>query len=196
MSTSLAEEYTAAEHKDPHSVCPYRFDPLKDSRWEQFLATHPAASVFHSTAWLTALRLTYGYDAVVFTTTATHDPLQNGMLFCQVESWLTGRRLVSVPFADHCEPLVDQEQDVEIFHAALHNELNLGEWQYVEIRPLQPVQNAMVHCRPSTEYAFHQLDIKSDLEKVFSRFHKDSVQRKIRRAEKENPIIEEGEALR
>ena len=33
------------------------------------------------------------------------EPLENGFLFCRVESWLTGRRLVSLPFSDHCEPL-------------------------------------------------------------------------------------------
>jgi hypothetical protein len=46
----------------------YEIDPLQDPPWEQFLARHPSASVFHTPAWLRALRLTYGYQPFVLTT--------------------------------------------------------------------------------------------------------------------------------
>ncbi len=42
----------------------------------------------------------------VLTTCAPDAPLTDGVVFCEVDSWLTGRRLVSLPFSDHCEPLL------------------------------------------------------------------------------------------
>src|SRR5437764_1903006 len=100
---SLTENTAAVVHQ---------IQPLRDTRWDGFLKRHPRASVFHTTAWLEALRRTYGYEPVVYTTTPSGLDLTNALVFCRVESWLTGRRLVSLPFADHCEPLLDGPGDL------------------------------------------------------------------------------------
>ena len=84
----------------------YTLDPLRDSRWSELVERHPHASVFHTAAWLQSLQRTYGYQPIAFTTSAPGTPLADGVVMCKVRSWLTGRRLVSLPFADHCEPLV------------------------------------------------------------------------------------------
>ena len=81
-------------------------DPIGDPRWSELLDRHPAASVFHSPGWLNALRQTYGYEPFVVTT-STGPTLENGLVVCRVKGW-TSRRLVSLPFSDHCDPLVDQ----------------------------------------------------------------------------------------
>ena len=88
----------------------YEIDPLCDPRWPEFLQNNPRASVFHTPGWLRALKRTYGYEPVVYTTTPATVELTNGWVFCRVFSWLTGRRLVSLPFSDHCEPLVDKPE--------------------------------------------------------------------------------------
>jgi hypothetical protein len=41
---------------------------------------HPRASVFHTIAWLEALRQTYGYQPVVYTTSAPGNGLRNGIV--------------------------------------------------------------------------------------------------------------------
>jgi hypothetical protein len=73
----------------------YQVDPTKDVRWAQLVDRHPRASVFHTVGWLQALRRTYGYEPVVFTTSSPTGDLENGLVFCRIKSWLTGRRLVS-----------------------------------------------------------------------------------------------------
>ena len=89
----------------------YTLNPLLDSRWEDFAETHPRASIFHTPGWLEALRRTYGYEPIVYTTSAPGTPLANGIVFCRVRSWLTGDRMVSLPFTDHCEPLVEGPEE-------------------------------------------------------------------------------------
>ena len=83
----------------------YQFNPLKDPRWQPFVDHHPGGSIFHSADWLEALRRTYGYEPVVYTTTSPGKELSNGIVFCRIHSWVSGSRLVSLPFSDHCEPL-------------------------------------------------------------------------------------------
>ena len=89
----------------------HTFNPLNDPRWENFVDRHPQASVFHGRGWLEALWRTYGYEPVVYSTDSPSGELTNGVVLCRVNSWLTGRRLVSLPFTDHCEPLVQDASD-------------------------------------------------------------------------------------
>jgi hypothetical protein len=80
----------------------YEIDPMRDPRWDEFLETHQHASIFHTRRWLEALRRPYGYAPVAFTTSSPGHQIVNGLPFCQIPSWLSGRRLVSLPFSDHC----------------------------------------------------------------------------------------------
>src|SRR5262249_33961066 len=141
------------------------------------------------TGWLEALRRTYGYEPVVLTTTENEGPLTNGLLLCKVSSWLTGTRLVSLAFSDHCQPLVDNPVELlELLHF-LERRVRDKEHKYVEIRPLaafDPDVESASHAAVSDSYSFHLLDLRPPLTVLFKSFHKSCVQRKLERAEREN----------
>lgn len=176
---------------DIFSTCLHRIDPLQDKRWNEFLGRHPGSSVFHTAAWLEALQRTYRYQPIVYTTSSPDVDLQNGLVFCRVESWLTGRRLVSLPFSDHCEPLWENV-DPAVFSALLEEQLRTEKWRYIEIRPLHLLETTTTLQQTSHDYCFHQLDLSPDLDTLFHNFHKDSTQRKIRRAEREHLTYQDG----
>jgi Acetyltransferase (GNAT) domain len=169
----------------------YQIDPLRDPRWSEFLQKNPRASVFHTVGWLRALRLTYGYEPVAYTTSAPGAELAGAWVFCRISSWLTGRRMVSLPFSDHCDPLVKNPEDIEELSWALRRERDEYGWKYIEYRPLtaQPVLEGF---ESSEAFCFHKLDLKPDLGRLFRGLHKDSTQRKIRRSEREGVTCEEG----
>ncbi len=170
----------------------YEIDPLQDPRWDELVAGHARASVFHSTAWLEALFRTYGYNPFGFTTSPPGARLENALVFCRVESWLTGHRLVSLPFSDYCEPLVDAAEDLPVFFVALEGQLQREKWRYIEMRPCWSLQVDTGGFRAAETYCLHQLDLSPDADTLFRNFHKDSIQRKIRRAEREGLTVEEG----
>ena len=179
--------------KSPRDVAhTYEIDPLSDPCWDLLVQNHPRASVFHSTNWLQALRAVYGYKTVAVTTCLPGTPLTNAIVFCDVQSWLTGRRFVSVPFSDHCEPLIDRPDDLDDMLLHMKQHVDNAKWKYIEIRP--------VSCEPSSHtgfgrlvtYSFHRLDLRRSTQELFRNFHKDCVQRKIRRAEREQLKYEEG----
>ena len=171
----------------------YKIAPLRDPRWENVLGREPCASIFHTAAWLEALRRTYGYEPVVYTTSPPDSELRNGIVFCQIESWLTGRRLVSLPFSDHCEPLVDDPEDLRIILGALgEGSERPRAWDYIEIRPLRHHQIETSFHESTCDYALHRLDLSPSLSQLFGNLHKDSTQRKIRRAEREGLRYESG----
>ena len=112
----------------------YELDPLGDPRWTALVESHPLSSIFHTREWLNASRQTYIYKLRAFTTSAPGKVLSNGIVFCQVNSWLTGSRLVSLPFSDHCDPLVESTGDLEVLLSAVTEKAG-GSYAHAEIRP-------------------------------------------------------------
>jgi len=165
----------------------YQIDPTKDARWAELVERHPRASIFHTVGWLKALRKTYGYEPVAFTTSPPTGHLENGLVFCRINSWLTGRRIVSLPFSDHCEPLCDSAQELNFLVRYLQTALEHKEWKYLEMRPVGEEFGRMgksVGFLPTTRYYLHSLDLRPDLDDVFRSVDKDSVQRRIHRAQR------------
>ena len=169
-----------------------QIDPVQDPRWTEFLDRHPRASVFHSPGWLEALRSTYGYEPFALTTAAKGQDLNNGLVFCQVKSWLTGRRTISLPFSDHCEPLVETGEDFHRLTQHAASDQVSGGAKYLEIRPLTLPRGSSTDLAKSDSFCLHQLDLRPNLDEIFDGFHRNCVQRKLRRAHREALGYEEG----
>lgn len=172
---------------DVHAI-----DPLSDRRWDALVACHPAATVFHLRGWLEALALTYGYEPFVLTTGPSDKPMTDGVPLCRVSSWITGNRAVSLPFADHCEPLLNYDSPFSPFANFLRTECDRQAWKYVELRPLSWHWDPDPHMQRGHTYYFHSLDLMRPLEQLFTRLHKNSLQRRIRRAEREHLSYDTG----
>jgi Acetyltransferase (GNAT) domain len=165
-------------------------NPLYDSRWNDLVARHPKSSLFHERGWLEALARTYSYTPFVLTSAAAGESLADGIVFCRVSSWITGNRVVSLPFADHCEPLVGDSGVPLEFTNWLREECVQQRWKYVELRPRFWNAGSDDDLRCSGSYFQHSLDLTPSLDKIFGRLHKDSIQRRIRRAEREGLVCE------
>jgi hypothetical protein len=156
------------------------------------LQRHPCSSVFHTVEWLEALRRTYGYEPIAITTSRPGTELQNAAVFCRIESWLTGRRLVSLPFSDHCDFLADSVTDLRAMVSILRERLVKDSLEYIEARPLRGPNLDVLLSDSTRSYCFHQIDLKPDLDTLFRNCHKNSTQRKICRAEREALTYKEG----
>lgn len=168
----------------------FQMDPLSDHRWDDLVASHPQASAFHDRGWLEALARTYGYKPLVLTSAPANKPLTDGIVFCEVRSCITGSRLVSLPFSDHCEPLLSDTTDLSEFLDWMHAECVRQRWNYVELRPLRTHPVRLLEA--SRSYWFHTLDLSPSIEHIFRHLHKNSIQRRIRRAEREQLSYEAG----
>lgn len=166
--------------------------PLEDPRWDEFVCRSRNSSIFHTRAWLEALHRTYGYEPVAFTTSHSGGPIENCLLFCRVKSRLTGNRLVSLPFSDHCAPLVNDLADMQCILSAVECEVLRDKMNYLELRLLSALQADLSLPRSECSYYLHKLDLTPELDTLFRSFHKDCTQRKIRRAEREGLTYEEG----
>jgi hypothetical protein len=170
----------------------YRIDPLADLRWPELVERAPQASIFHSPGWLEAVRRTYGYGVVAYTTSPPAEPLVNAVVVSSIRSWLTGSRLVSGAFADHCDPLfTTHDDDVHELIDALSDEVRRGAWKYLELRPTNDAASSsgLIAYR---QYFRHVLDLRPPIDDLLAGCHTNSVRRKIRRAQRESLSIEAG----
>src|ERR1700733_14995000 len=170
----------------------FQINLLEDPRWKVLVGRHPDASIFHRVEWLQALKSSYGYRPLALTTTPPGSPLLDGIPVWEIRSPLTGRRFVSVPFSDHCQPLVSDRRAVDAFVDTLRESLKESRLRYFEIRPITYTGGEHFGLGVSNTYHLHRLDLRPSLEALFKRFDKSSVQRKIRRAERELLRYEEG----
>jgi len=168
----------------------YVLDPITDQRWADLVERHPLASVFHSPAYLSALQQTYGYQLMAVTLSSPQEKLTNGIVFARVASRITGNRLVSLPFADHCEPLTDDAAQTKQL-AAVAREAQTKRCKYVELRPRIQPDSVGAGFGASARYCLHTLDLSADLKQVFGKFHASCIQRRIRHAERMNLDYEE-----
>jgi len=82
-------------------------DPRTDERWEEFVSRAPQATLFHHPAWLGLLAHSYRYEFYAPCVVDDGGRVLAGLPWARVESRLTGRRLVALPFSDACPPLTD-----------------------------------------------------------------------------------------
>ena len=169
----------------------FEIDPTADKRWDSFVETQPKASIFHTRAWLEALRRTYRYAVRGVTTSGPGSELCSGIPFCEVTGFFGRHRLVSLPFSDHCQPLFDTEEHLRDLTAHLQAKCDAERWNYLELRPTEPIAT-IAGLEESHRFVLHRLDLQRNPKEILESLHKDCVQRKIRRAEKANLTVEDG----
>jgi CelD/BcsL family acetyltransferase involved in cellulose biosynthesis len=101
---------------------------------------------------------------------------------------------VSLPFSDHCEPLADDPDCETHILTTVAESMREQNFRYFETRPLNTASRVAPAwlCESTREYCFHRIDLTPDAQTLFRNFHKDSIQRKIRRAEREGLRYEVG----
>src|SRR4051812_40180248 len=151
-------------------------DPLAIPDWDTLVMSLPGHTFFHSSAWARVLEQSYGYKPVYFA------KVENGQLrgllpMMEVNSWLTGKRGVSLPFSDQCGLLGDWQA---LWELAIAEGRERG-WKRVEVR--DDLKRQPTECSESESFYGHSIELCRDEEKIFAGFEP-SVRRAIRKGEK------------
>lgn len=162
-------------------------DPLAVADWDALVMRLPGHSFFHSSAWARTLEESYGYKPLYFAKVENGE-LRGLLPMMEVNSWLTGKRGVSLPFSDMCEPL-GQQSDIAELQKAVITEGRDRKWKRVEFRGQVGSAVPSGPLPPSESFYNHHLPLTSNEEKVFATFES-SVRRAIRKAEKSGPTID------
>ncbi len=151
--------------------------------WDQALSSRTEYSFFHCQAWERVVSNSYGYNPLYFASSRENPAVIPVM---EVRSLLTGRRGVSLPFSDYCDPLVE---DRKSFEALLDGIIDYGRkagWKYIELRGGERfLSDAPVFAT----YLVHTLALCRDEQKLLSSF-KGNIRQGINRATHEGVEVE------
>lgn len=163
-----------------------RVNPLEDAGWDARLMTCPSASFFHAAAWAKVLQSTYGFTPAYFTLNES-GRLHALLPIMEVDSWLTGRRGVSLPFTDECEPLCS---DPASFGWVLKEAMRYAEvrdWKYIECRG---GKEFLADAPASTSFYGHRLSLADKEEVLFANLDGGRCRSAIRKAAKSGVTVE------
>lgn len=168
-----------------------RINPFKTPNWDALVTSLPDFSFFHGTAWARVLAETYGYVPHYFYSGGAGVP-ESLLPVMEVDSWLTGRRGIALPFTDECAPLgTDQSAQGGLFREAIEFGKSRG-WKHLELRGGRNFLGG--EAPASLSFYGHGLDLRAGEEGLFEKME-GSVRRALRKAEKEGVTVEISQSL-
>ena len=165
-------------------------NPLEIPNWDTLLGAFPDSAFFHTAAWAQVLHSTYRYNPLYFILGTPQKP-EALLPIMELNSWVTGRRGVSLPFTDAIEPLAaDASAFQRLARAALLQAKN-RQWKYLEYRG---AKKWLGDAPISTSYFSHLLTLSPDESAQFGGCH-ESVRRAVRKADRGDLTIEFSQSL-
>jgi hypothetical protein len=190
LRSVAADSYPPAE-RHPSGGSVQRVNPLEDAGWDAMLMTGSSPCFFHSAAWAKVLQSTYGYFPIYFTVRES-GRLRTLLPIMEVDSWLTGRRGISLPFTDECKPLCS---DPASFRCVFQEVMRYAEargWKYLECRGGRTLFNG---APASTSFYGHRLSLADKEEVLFANIDGGSCRSAIRKAAKSGVTVEFSQSL-
>ena len=156
-------------------------DPINVGNWNNLLLNMAGYSFFHTANWAKILGQSYKYKPF-YICHKEQGALCSSFPLMEVDSLLTGKNGVCLPFSDVCNPIAQNTRHLRgIFNEAVA----LGKkkrWKYLEIRGGDQVFSSE---KPSQTFITHTLDLNIPAQQLFSNL-RNSTQRNIRKAQKAN----------
>lgn len=159
-------------------------NPIDYPGWDDLLLTNGSYSFFHSSSWASVLCESYKYNPLYFAS-IDNDRLSALIPVMEIDSLLTRRRGVSLPFTDYCQPIVsDKSYFQEIIEELIRYGKRAG-WKYIEWRG---GEGYFQDITPSSFYYGHTLDLTRNDQELLSSF-RGSTKRNINKAIKEGVAV-------
>jgi GNAT acetyltransferase-like protein len=165
-------------------------NPLAYEQWDKLILENNLYSFFHSYAWIKVLWETYGYKPNFFILKNKRG-LPAVLPFMEVNSRYTGRRGVSLPFSDYCDPIIREEIAA---WRLLEHAIDFGKtsnWKYLDLHGGEIIFNGK---NPSREYYGHLLELNAEPNKILKQF-RNSTRRSIKKSVKSGVEIQRSNSL-
>lgn len=154
--------------------------------WEKFVSKHSKANIFHHPRWIEFLAECYSYEPEIITVQDA-GRIKAGIPIIKINSIITGKRWMSLPFSDHCKPLFSDSHSLLLLtkkFKELHTENKLK----LELRWKYPFPN---HQFFRSNHVLNIIPLSSNTEEVFYNIQK-RTRKYIKVAEKNNLTIRSG----
>jgi len=160
---------------------------VDNSDWHRFVMQSSGATVFHHPAWTHTVAGAFGYRGFIAVLKDRSGRIVGGTPLTEIDSWLTGKRWVSLAFTDYCSPLLTHGYPIDQLYDGIVSISNRLKIPSVEMRFRAPANhfNSGAHT-----FYLHHLRLNRDEDELFRQFRKKGVQYCIKKGLKEGIRIE------
>jgi serine/alanine adding enzyme len=157
------------------------------TQWDDFIKSHPEGSPFQLGCWLRTIQDTYSFKPLLYIFRNEDGTISSAFCFFRIKSLLTGTRIVSIPFSDHCALLCsDPGQQNELLAEII--EEHRHRVNYIEIRAdLRNGCGLVCH----NYYKRHVLELSPNPSMVMKNIDKRTIQYCIRKGQRSGVDIRE-----
>lgn len=160
-----------------------KVDPQTDTLWQELINRHES-DVFHTPEWISTLNATYDFDFRALVVLDDAGLPRSGMVYSLIEDMMDPR-IVSLPFSDFCDPLVENEYDWNLLITQLLNEEYrlslrcLNNQIAVSDKRLALTNRAKWHC----------VDLQRDIDDIWMGLS-GSARRAIKKAQRDGVVVQ------
>ncbi|HEX2964976.1 MAG TPA: GNAT family N-acetyltransferase [Syntrophorhabdaceae bacterium] len=187
--SALRDYEASSPNEQGGTVC--LIEPSKDMRWDAFVESHPLGWISQLSDWGNILEECFkhikGYYIAILD---EDDHIQAGLPIYSVKSHITGNRMVSVPHATLCDPLVDNAVQLrQLTDAVVQLSHSLG-ISKIEIKSFMSGRLFKdMDFDEDTFYKHHYLQLMPDPEQLKKSFHRTCIRQRIARAFTSNFVV-------
>ena len=171
--------------------------PADESEWDVFVRQHPSGMVYHLSSWKRVLESAFPqiHGQFLVARDCETGRVLAGLPVYTVKSWLLGNRIVSVPFATMCDPLLSSAEEFGWFLPELQELQQKTRSRRVEIRARLTANLLLNGGTLSGDVGFKHLYLRlnpqQDRDALFHTFSRTCVRKNITKAERTGVIVEQ-----
>ncbi len=157
-------------------------EPWTDSRWDAYVASHPRATLYHTSAWIKLVCEIGRYPSLCLGHEV--DGRLTGVLpLVAVDSQLTGRRISTLPFSDSCSALANDKESARTLLAEARAMRAKRGARFYELRAPVALRDER-DVEPegfarNVHFANYLIPLAGDTEAVFKTFARTAVRQTI-----------------
>ena len=152
-------------------------NPLDYENWNEKIIDHRGYTFFQTLQWIRLISVSYNYKPV-FQVIKEQDKITGILPLMEVNSLITGKRGIGLPFTDFSSPLVKNSGQFNLLLESAKEYGKKSKWKYLEIRGAQDYLTSEINYY--LEYT-HIIDLDGNEERLFSSFDS-TIRRNIRKA--------------
>lgn len=159
--------------------------PGELEKWDAFVQSHPAGSIYHTSLWGKVLARTYGHQFLVWATENSRGRITAGIPLAKISQPITGRRLESVPAAQYCNPLADDEGQFRQLQEGIREFMGREGIKSLQLKTSEhfAFSNSLFAEKAQNYFTF-VAELNSDLETLQAGLHKSCIRRPLKKAER------------
>jgi CelD/BcsL family acetyltransferase involved in cellulose biosynthesis len=187
-----AQQLTSMNARPPFTV--QWLSPDREAEWDAFVGRHELGLVYNLSSWKRTLEDAFPHISGRFLALRenTSGKIVAGLPVYRVKSWLLGNRIVSVPFASFCNPLVSDDSQLNLLLPEVVEEYQRNRSDRLEIRMTEATRQLSHPLLSRTaRFKHHFLRLEKDPDELFASLAKTSICQKVIKARKAGVVVEE-----